>query len=181
MTSNQINWAKVQEEARSNRENELIKHVANAIAAQGNTIAMRNAETNALNANINAMNARTRENEYWETVRSNFAREAEQRRTNMANENIKYSQLVETQRSNLASEAITSRYNEQRISQGEASLWGESQKRHTEEYKAYEAARHNRVEEQIETRKTNQGAVKTIVEGFGRVLGTLGTAIGILA
>lgn len=181
MTQNQIAWAKVQEERRANRAKELIQYESNAIAAQGNTIAMRNAETNAMNAQVNLLNARTRENEHWETVRANLAREAENTRTNMANESIRIGQLNESIRSNQANESIASWYNAQRIDQGEASLWQQTAQHKTDQYKAAETARHNKASEQLETRKTNQGALKAITEGFGKILNTVGAVVGILA
>lgn len=169
MTANQINYFKAQEEARSNRANEAIKYESNAISAVANDINRRNAETNALNANINLMNAQTRENEHWETVRANLAREQETIRANMANEQIKYANLAETQRSNMASENITASYNQGRLSQGEATLWDQEKQLHIkgqelklEQEKFAEQQRHTAQEEEFERRKTNQGAVSTL-------------------
>lgn len=180
MTANQINYFKAQEEARSNRANEAFKAEANVIAAVSNDIARRNAETNALNANINLMNARTRENEYWETVRSNIARENETMRSNMASESIRISQLNEQIRSNVANESITSSYNAGRLSQGEATLWQQSAQRHLEESKQTETARHNREMETLEQRKTNQGAVSSLSNLFSKVVPAIGSFIGLL-
>lgn len=181
MTSNQINYFKAQEEARSNRANEAFKAEANVIAAVANDIARRNADTNALNANINLMNARTRENEYWETVRANIARENETMRSNMASENIRISQLNEQIRSNLANESITESYNAGRLSQGEATLWQQSAQRHLEEDKQAETVRHNLEMESLESRKTNQGAVSSLSNLFSKIVPAVGSFIGLLA
>lgn len=188
MTANQINYFKAQEEARSNRVNEAVKLEGNRIAAVANDIARRKADVDAMNANINLLNAQTRENEHWETVRANLAREQENIRTNMANENIRMSQLAETRRANQASEAITSRYNEQRISQGEATLWQQSAERklreseyYLEQQKFAEQQRHTQVQEDLDTRKTNQGAVQTVGNLLKSIVPSVAGLAGLLA
>lgn len=185
MTANQINYFKAQEEARSNRANEAAKLEGNRIAAVANDIARMNAETNAMNANINLLNAQTRENEHWETVRANLAREQENIRTNMANENIRMSQLAETTRANQASESITSWYNQQRASQAEATLWQQLAERqlkqdelNLERQKFAEQQRHTNVQESLDTRKTNQGAVQTLGSLFKNIGSSVAGFIG---
>lgn len=86
MTRNQIDYAKHEEQVRSNKANE--------------EIGRRNATSNERNAASNERNAYTNERIADETARANVAREA-----------ISYEQLGETKRANLAKEFETNRAN----------------------------------------------------------------------
>jgi len=59
LTSNQINWAKVQEDQRSHLRSEELTAESNAIAKENARINQLNADVNARNADTNAANART--------------------------------------------------------------------------------------------------------------------------
>lgn len=113
MTSNQIAYAKLQEERRHNYKEEDLSRDSNEIAAAKVGVDWKNANTNLLNAEANRMNAESnrmnatvRGQELYETVRHNYAVEAESARHNVSQENVNLLQAYESQRANQASEAL---------------------------------------------------------------------------
>lgn len=147
MTSNQINYFKAQEEVRTNMANEEIKRKANQISEGNLFVNQRQADVAERNAYTNSLNAQLRSAELNEAIRSNMAREYENARSNMARE-------YETQRSNVAHENITSWYNQQAISQNEASLWNKTETLHHQEtidtLRLQEEHRHNVEQEGVQ-------------------------------
>lgn len=144
MTRNQIDFARHEEQARSNRVNE--------------EIAKRNAASNERNAASNERNATSNERSVAESHRANVARETisyeqlgETKRANRANE-------FETNRANVARETETHRSNVVREQQNLASI-GIAQGTLNETTRSHLANEIN------DMRKTQQGWFSTL---FGR-------------
>jgi hypothetical protein len=129
MTQNQIAYAKLQEEVRTNTANEAIRRRANEIADYGNTLKEASLYTDRVNAETNRMQAEANrqkiENDYILTSAriSNDARIAEaqiaQKQAEMAQQYlIESARQAETQRHNTATEteAVTARETNKQIS-----------------------------------------------------------------
>lgn len=117
MTSNQIAYAKVREEQRSNMMRESLQGDANELTAQGNMIKRYEAETQRMNADTQRMQAMNtaqqnvlRERELQQNYILATAQQAEAQRHNAATE-------YESQRHNVAAEteAVTQRETNQQI------------------------------------------------------------------
>lgn len=117
MTSNQIAYAKVREDERSNRSKEMLQTYANELTAQGNMIRRYEAETQRMNADtqrMQAMNTAQQNALRQQELQQNYilatAQQAETQRHNFANE-------YESQRHNIAAEteAVTQRETTQQI------------------------------------------------------------------
>lgn len=137
MTSNQIALAKLQEERRHNYITEDLSRDSNEIAGLKAGIDWKNAETNLLNAQANQMNAESnrmnatvRGQELYETVRHNYAVEAESMRHNTSQENVNLLQAYEAQRANQASEELRYQQNveSQRHNEAAEQLEGSGQR-----------------------------------------------------
>lgn len=137
MTSNQIALAKLHEERRHNYATEDLTRDSNEIAGLRAGIEWKNADTNLLNAEANRMNAQTnaqnaaiRGQELYETVRHNYALEAESMRHNQAQEGVSLLQAQEQQRANQASEDLRYQQNteSQRHNEAAEQLTGAGQR-----------------------------------------------------
>lgn len=117
MTSNQIAYAKLREEERSNRMKESLQGDTNELTAQGNLIRRYEAETQRINADtqrFQAMNTAQQNAIRQQEIQQNYilatAQQAEAQRHNYATES-------ESQRHNVAAEteAATQRETNQQI------------------------------------------------------------------
>lgn len=100
MTSNQIAYAKVREEERSNRMRESLQGDTNELTAQGNMIKRYEAETQRMNADTQRMQA-------MNTAQQNVIRQQELQQNYI----LATAQQAETQRHNIAAEYESQRHN----------------------------------------------------------------------
>lgn len=100
MTSNQIAYAKVREEQRSNMMKESLQGDANELTAQGNMIRRYEAETQRINADTQRMQA-------MNTAQQNALRQQELQQNYI----LATAQQAEAQRHNYATESEAQRHN----------------------------------------------------------------------
>lgn len=100
MTSNQIAYAKVREEERSNRMRESLTGDTNELTAQSNMIKRYEAETQRMNADTQRMQA-------MNTAQQNVLRQQELQQNYI----LATAQQAEAQRHNVAAESESQRHN----------------------------------------------------------------------
>lgn len=160
MTKNQIEYAKLLEQRRSNRSNEVLidRRDRNAMTIAMGTLAetqRHNQMSERISLDINSETARHNQAQesmqaqsIAETRRSNLAREAETSRANLAKEQetrrANLAREAEQERADIAREVETRRSNT--VSQ-QISLRGLEEQRRTNQAREHETSRHNLAQE----------------------------------